>query len=168
MLFSNNCDLYALDNNSPKQPKKANTFVGFALGFSATTVPVALGVFKKNDFYVGSPKYMILPMAGLIFGPSLGKIYARDKIGAMKGIGFRTASGAIALALLNQKHKTDIIILSGGVISSGVLVYSVVWDLMTTPSSVYRHNKNISGISYLPIFNPYEKFLGIKLEANFR
>lgn len=125
-----------------KDPSKAGLY-----SLLATGIPVTFGVVSAYNDHLGTPEVLLIS-GGLIFGPSVGYIYAGMNDRVSKGIVYRSLFGAGAI-LLGNKMGMEIAIFGGDVdddgwpvaICGGVfLITHAVIDLVKVNSRVEEYN----------------------------
>jgi hypothetical protein len=116
----------------------------YLYSWSATMAPLLVG--GMSDFCGGETCAASLGMigvAGLVLGPSAGQWYAGE--GVTTGLVLRGgAAVAVTFLALRDPYLDDPVLTVGGLLAAvGVWETGVIWDLVTLPRAVRRHNRKV-------------------------
>ena len=117
----------------------------FLVTLAATSAPLMLsaigGEMCESD--ACAAPFGIIGMAGMVLGPSAGHWYAGE--GVTTGLVLRgsAVTGMIFLALRDPYLDDPVLTIGGLIAAVGVWETGVIWDLVTLPRAVRRHNQRI-------------------------
>ncbi|RKX70341.1 hypothetical protein DRP53_05320 [candidate division WOR-3 bacterium] len=125
-----------------------STSIGLAFSIGGTVAPIATGIVvaRHNKRELG----LLLGLNGIVFGPSLGHIYAGQNLRGC-GSGCLRASlitmGIVAASLFSHQKALDvgaykhneIVALATGI----PLLFSIIYDIATVPISVDHYNTRL-------------------------
>jgi hypothetical protein len=112
---------------------------------AATSGPMAMGAIaldgcESDACGVG---LSTLAVGSMVFGPSAGHFYAGE--GVTTGLVLRgsAVTGIIFLALRDPYLDQPVVTVGGLLAAVGVWETGVIWDLVTLPRAVRRHNRTV-------------------------
>jgi len=153
---------------SPTFASDGRVSEGMATWASAlgTLVPMAAGFVVGAADPEGSTLRADLLDAGLLAGPSLGHFYAREPKRALFGVGVRAAGFAVFFMADNLASGTGEAAI--GTLGFGVVVASVLHDIVSAKKSAREHNEEIErqGARAAPLLQLASRSLtiGVRLE----
>lgn len=125
-------------------PKK-KVSSAFLLTLAATSGPLAISAIGGETCgrEACAASFGMIGLAGMILGPSAGHWYAGD--GVTTGLVLRAgAATAVTFLALRDPYLESPVLTIGGLIAAvGVWETGVIWDLVTLPRAVRRHNRAI-------------------------
>ncbi len=124
-------------------PKRRST--AFLVTLAATSGPLMLSALggESCDGEACAATFGMIGIAGMVLGPSAGHWYAGE--GVTTGLVLRaTAATAVTFLALRDPRLDDPVPTIGGLILAlGVWETGVIWDLVTVPGAVRRHNRKL-------------------------
>lgn len=132
-----------LDTPAPRAHKRVRD--AFLVTLAATSGPLmisAIGGEVCGSEACAAP-FGIIGFAGMVLGPSAGHWYAGE--GVTTGLVLRgsAVTGMVFLALRDPYLDTPVATVGGLILALGVWETGVIWDLVTLPRAVRRHNKRL-------------------------
>lgn len=126
----------------PRAPKRLSTAVLVTLAATSGPLAVAaLGESCDTDACAGTTG--MIGLAGLVLGPSAGHWYAGE--GVTTGLVLRGAAttATVFLALRDPHLESPVVTIGGLIVAAGVMETGILWDLVTLPRAVRRHNRDL-------------------------
>lgn len=179
---------YYLNSNLYEQVQSYDVFeprkpaVAFLLSAGSTAGAVFLGYNIINSGNYDTGRWFVI--GGLLLGPSIGNIYAKDHKAIRNGVLIRLGGAAISIFGLtmiidgsfgdNMFDKTDYDaekITTGAIVSIGgavIVAGSALFDIINTGYNVKEYNlKNQSQLSLTPAYDPVNNSVGFNLNYKF-
>ncbi len=128
----------------PRPPAPRRVSTAYLVTLAATSAPLAIGALGEscgNDACAGTAG--VIAAAGMVLGPSAGHWYAGE--GVTTGLVLRgaAATSVVFLALRDPHLESPVLTIGGLIAAVGVWETGVIWDLVTLPRAVRRHNRNV-------------------------
>lgn len=176
-FISDDENFYSTQEFESKQPAVAfflSTGVTFSSVYFGRTL---LENRSSKDNTIGT----LLIAGGLLFGPSVGNMYAENSISTYRGIGTRlSGTGLMVVGLLGLVQTTDCFVgdcgppNAGQIISTsmiyggiGLFIYSSVYDFFNSAMNVVKLNRRKESISFSPTYFPDQDRLGASVKFSF-
>jgi hypothetical protein len=123
-----------------REKKVSTAFLATLAATSAPLMVSAIGAESCEHDACGA-SFGVIGMAGMVLGPSAGHWYAGK--GVTTGLVLRgsAVTGMVFLALRDPYLDDPVLTIGGLIAAVGVWETGVIWDLVTLPRAVRRHNR---------------------------
>lgn len=160
-------------------PKSKST--AWQSSLACTVMPVVAGIaLLSDDGGGGSPRTAAgvgIGSLGILCGPGVGHLYAKNEDSFAKGVIIRAAAGAVAIYSIskfeidiwgNDNHDNTGPVL-GFILGGSTLVVSAIYDISTVSKSVDRYNeqRGFAQIKLQPRYWANHQAIGISFGATF-
>jgi len=131
---------------APAPPPQTKSLASaYLVTIAATSIPVTISALASDnidDHHPGQQAaFGIIGLGALLLGPSAGHWYVGE--GLTTGLSLRvTGAAGIGMLVLTDPHANNPgLLITGGIVSVGLIEAGMIWDLVTLPRSVRRYNQ---------------------------